>query len=75
MKSNPLISAQTTSTPDVTDLVNLIKVPLRHFQTPAYIMAPPEIEVQATDSTELFTQVASLNSNLREGLISEGQKI
>jgi len=56
MKSRPLISAQTTSTPDVTDSVNLIKAPLRHFQTPAYIRASPEIEAQATDSTELFTQ-------------------
>lgn len=66
-----MISAQVTPIPDTTDLVDLIKAPLRHFQTPTYIRASLEIEAQAINDSELFTQAVTLNPNLREGLISE----
>lgn len=74
MMIRPMIPTQTASIPDTTDLVDLIKAPLRHFQTPTHIRTPPKIETQATDDSELFTQAVTLNPNIREALISEGQR-
>lgn len=72
MRTRPLISAQTMPIADVTDLVDLIKAPLSHFQALTHTRTLLETEIQAIGNSELFTQAATLNPNLREGLISEG---
>lgn len=56
MMIRPMIPAQTASIPDTTDLVDLIKVPLVHFQASPHTSTPPEIETQTIDDSELFTQ-------------------
>lgn len=64
MRTRPSISARSALIPDTTELVDLIKVPLRRFQTPTYTEVPPKLNV---NRSELFTKESTTDLTFGNG--------